>query len=92
MSGQRRGRVSDQRRIPSSLRCSCGKRGYTDRKNAKQVVRESKRRGDDPRADMLSTYRCDEGSRLWHVGHDNPAVNWPNVNDPRLRFLPGELR
>jgi hypothetical protein len=80
----------DRRRIPPSYTCTCGKRGYFDRKQAKRVVSESRRIRDDPNASQLNTYRCAE-SRMWHVGHSNPAVNWPNLNDPRLRFLPGEI-
>lgn len=81
----------DRRRVPLSHQCTCGKRGYLQRQHAKQVVRESRRRGGDPRIASLGTYRCDSGSDLWHVGHSNPAVNWPNLNDPRIRFLPGEI-
>jgi hypothetical protein len=55
------------------------------------VIRETKRIGDDPRAASLHAYRCPLLTGLFHVGHTNPAVNWPNVNDPRIRFLPGEL-
>lgn len=76
---------------PPSTSCICGKRGYVERRQARLVIREMKRIGDDPNSNELRVYRCVEGSGLWHVGHDNPAVNWPNLNDPRLRFLPGEI-
>ena len=83
--------MSDKRRSPPSVQCSCGKRGYQTRQQAGMVIRETKRIGDDPNAKALHSYRCRQQSGLWHVGHSNPAVNWPNQNDPRLRFLPGEL-
>jgi hypothetical protein len=83
--------MTDQRRSPPSILCSCGKRGYQERQQARMVIRETKRIGDDPRAASLHAYRCPLLTGLFHVGHTNPAVNWPNVNDPRIRFLPGEL-
>lgn len=84
--------MGDVNRKPPSMGCVCGKRGYETRQQAKMVVREMKRRGDDAKpGHQAQTYRCDQGSRLWHIGHSNPAVNWPNLNDPRLRFLPGEI-
>jgi hypothetical protein len=81
----------DARRIPRfSHTCACGKRGYMDRGQARQVIREMKRCGTrDPGS--LKAYRCDWNRSVWHVGHGQPAVNWPNLNDPRLRFLPGEI-
>ena len=84
--------MTDRRRTPPSVECACGKRGYPIRQQAKMVIRETKRVGDDPNQATLHTYRCQQEPELFHVGHANPAVNWPNLNDPRIRFLPGETR
>jgi len=84
--------MSDVNRKPPGRRCICGKKGYLSRQLAKLVIREMKRLGDDANpGHQARAYRCDENPQLWHVGHANPAVNWPDLNDPRLRFLPGEL-
>lgn len=65
--------------------CTCGKRGYLTRGDAKKVIREM-RRAKKTRSDRVNAYRCQTGTGYWHVGHgEHPAR--PNLNSPNLRFL-----
>ena len=70
--------------VPHMLTCICGKRGYHNRREARQVAKEM-RRNHMLRADAvrLCTYKCHTG--VWHVG--NRHWPGPNVNDPRIHFL-----
>jgi hypothetical protein len=65
--------------IPSRP-CRCGKSGYTERRYARAVQREMRRKG-DPEADILDVYRCRLDETHWHVGHNRYGPP-PNLNDP----------
>jgi hypothetical protein len=65
------------------ITCSCGKRGWPTRRQAKAKVRELSE--DDLRTEPISVYRCRDGTtNLFHVGHKRPG---PNLNDPRLSWI-----
>lgn len=61
--------------------CGCGKRGYPDRKSAKDVIREMRRQG-KVRTDRVDAYRCTTDDDFWHVGHRHHNEGRGNLNDP----------
>lgn len=76
-------RYRDQR-----LHCSSGKIGWRDRRDARAEMRkleEVNRSGGDTHP--LNTYWCEEDGGHWHVGHTPASMHYPNLNDPRLRFV-----
>jgi hypothetical protein len=65
------------------LPCECGKRGYGDRRAAKDVIREMRRQGKvRSESARIDAYRCDVDPDYWHVGHSRPYQVGPDLNDP----------
>ena len=62
------------------LLCECGKRGYKERRAAKNVIREMRRQG-KVRSDRIDAYRCDVDPDYWHVGHRGSGCE-PDLNNP----------
>lgn len=46
------------------ITCQCGKRGYSDRKAAKKVLKRA-----HPEGGQMRAYRCNVNDTFWHVGH-----------------------
>lgn len=66
--------------------CSCGKRGYVDKQQARRVRSQMRKSGhlDLKPGQRLDIYRCT--TNLWHLGHDSRRAR-PDLNDPRLRWV-----
>ncbi|GAA0897884.1 hypothetical protein [Pseudonocardia zijingensis] len=74
--------------LPDFTCAECGKRGWFSKRNARKVLRQMRDRHGN--AGVLRAYPACTGSGF-HIGHDEPhrPGGRPNLNDPRLRFLPG---
>lgn len=72
------------RRGSDYVTCSCGKRGYTDKKAAKNSARAQ-----HP-GHSLHVYRCESG--LWHYGHLPTAVLNRGMDRSTLRAAPRRQR
>lgn len=70
------------------LHCSTGKVGWRDRRDARTEMRKlaglNRSSGDEH---PMNTYWCEEDGGHWHVGHRPASRAYPNLNDPRLRFV-----
>lgn len=84
MKPSRPGRVNHDHYVAHTS-CPCGKRAFWRRRDAKVAIKNLRRRGDDPDAQLLKAYQCELSGNLWHVGHNRKQR--PNHNDPRLRFV-----
>jgi hypothetical protein len=65
----------------------CQKRSYRTKESAREALRNL-RKNSKPRpgsAVTLGIYRCEQGTKYWHIGHSAPGR--ANLNDPRLKHV-----
>jgi hypothetical protein len=72
----------------NKIHCPVGKVGWADRRQARAEMRKLMGLNvAEGNAHPMNTYWCDAVGGHWHVGHTPASAAYPNLNDPRLRFV-----